>query len=52
VTYAGFASPLVVLITLAGSVCCALSIGQFAGRVPSAGYREHRGDPGVPHGVP
>jgi amino acid transporter len=26
-----------VLITLAGSVCCALSIGQFADRVPSAG---------------
>src|SRR4051812_22664392 len=26
--------PLVVLITLAGSVCGALGIGQFAGRVP------------------
>ena len=38
VAYAGFASPLVVLITLAGSVCCAFSIGQFAGRVPSAGW--------------
>jgi amino acid transporter len=37
-TYAGFASPLVVLITFAGSLCCALSIGQFAGRVPSAGW--------------
>lgn len=36
--YAGFASPLVVLITLAGSVCGALGIGQFAGRVPSAGW--------------
>ncbi len=35
---AGFASPLVVLITFAGSLCCALSIGQFAGRVPSAGW--------------
>ena len=30
VAYAGFASPLVVLITFAGSLCCALSIGQFA----------------------
>ena len=38
VAYAGFASPLVVLITFAGSLCCALSIGQFAGRVPSAGW--------------
>src|SRR6202035_5536194 len=38
VAAAGFASPLVVLITFAGSVCCALSIGQFAGRVPSAGW--------------
>jgi amino acid transporter len=37
VAYAGFASPMVVLITWAGSLCCALSIGQFAGRVPSAG---------------
>jgi amino acid transporter len=36
--YAGFASPLVVLITLAGSLCCAISIGEFAGRVPSAGW--------------
>jgi amino acid transporter len=38
VAYAGFASPLVVLITFAGSLCCALSIGQFAGRLPSAGW--------------
>jgi hypothetical protein len=38
VAYAGFASPLVVLITFAGSLCCALSIGQLAGRVPSAGW--------------
>ena len=37
-SYAGFASPLVVLLTFAGSLCCALSIGQFAGRVPSAGW--------------
>jgi len=36
--YAGFASPLVVLITFAGSLCCALSIGEFAGRLPSAGW--------------
>ena len=34
--YAGFASPLVVLITFAGSLCCALSIGEFAGRAASA----------------
>jgi amino acid transporter len=37
-SYAGFASPLVVLICFAGSLCCAISIGQFAGRVPSAGW--------------
>jgi amino acid transporter len=36
--YAGFASPLVVLITFAGSLCCALSIAEFARRVPSAGW--------------
>src|SRR6476469_10914433 len=38
VAYAGFASPLVVLITFAGSMCCALSIAEFARRVPSAGW--------------
>ena len=38
VSYAGFASPLVVLITFAGSLCCALSIAEFARRVPSAGW--------------
>jgi amino acid transporter len=38
VAYAGFASPLVVLITFAGSLCCALSIAEFARRVPSAGW--------------
>jgi amino acid transporter len=38
VALAGFASPLVVLITFAGSLCCALSIGQFAGLLPSAGW--------------
>ena len=37
-SYAGFASPLVVLICFAGSLCCAISIGQFARRVPSAGW--------------
>ena len=38
VSYAGFAAPLVVLITFAGSMCCALSIAEFARRVPSAGW--------------
>ena len=38
VSYAGFAAPLVVLITFAGSLCCALSISEFARRVPSAGW--------------
>jgi amino acid transporter len=32
VSYAGFASPLVVLITFAASLCCALSIAEFARR--------------------
>ena len=36
--YAGFASPLVVLIAFAGSLCCAASIAEFARRVPSAGW--------------
>ena len=30
VSYAGFASPLIVLITFAGSMCCAFSIAEFA----------------------
>ena len=38
VSYAGFASPLVVLITFVASMCCALSIAEFARRVPSAGW--------------
>jgi len=38
VSYAGFASPLVVLVTFAASLCCALSIAEFARRVPSAGW--------------
>jgi amino acid transporter len=37
VSYAGFASPLVVLIAFAASMCCASSIAEFAGRLPSAG---------------
>jgi amino acid transporter len=37
VGYAGFASPLVVLIALAASLCCAVSIAEFARRLPSAG---------------
>jgi amino acid transporter len=36
--FAGFASPLVVVITFAASLCCALSIAEFARRVPSAGW--------------
>ena len=35
---AGFASPLVILITFAASLCCAASIGELARRVPSAGW--------------
>ncbi len=38
VSYAGFASPLVVLITFAASLCCAISIAEFARRLPSAGW--------------
>ncbi len=37
VSYAGFASPLVVLVAFAASLYCASSIGQFARRLPSAG---------------
>jgi amino acid transporter len=37
VAYAGFAAPLVVLIALVASLCCALSIAEFARRLPSAG---------------
>lgn len=36
--FAGFASPFVVLVTFAASLCCALSIAEFARRVPSAGW--------------
>ena len=36
-SYAGFASPLVVLIAFAASLCCAPSIAEFARRLPSAG---------------
>src|ERR1700755_2374699 len=45
VSYAGFASPLVVLIAFAASLCCASSIAEFARRLPSAGslytYNSH-----------
>jgi amino acid transporter len=45
VSYAGFASPLVVLIAFAASLCCASSIVEFARRLPSAGslytYNSH-----------
>jgi amino acid transporter len=37
VSYAGFASPLVVLVAFVASVCCASSIAEFARRLPSAG---------------
>jgi amino acid transporter len=43
--YAGFAAPLVVLIALVASLCCAITIGEFARRLPSAGslytYNNH-----------
>ena len=38
VSYAGFASPLVVVITFVASLCCAISIAEFARRLPSAGW--------------
>jgi amino acid transporter len=38
VSFAGFASPLAVLITFAASLCCAISITEFARRVASAGW--------------
>ena len=37
VEYAGFASPLVVLIALVASLCCGVGIAEFARRLPSAG---------------
>jgi amino acid transporter len=37
VSYAGFASPLVVVIAFVASLCCANSIAEFARRLPSAG---------------
>ncbi len=37
VSYAGFASPLVIMIAFIASLCCASSIAEFARRVPSAG---------------
>ena len=37
VSYAGFASPLVVMVAFVASLCCASSIAEFARRLPSAG---------------
>src|SRR5436190_8891867 len=37
VSYAGYASPLVVLVAFAAALCCASSIAEFARRLPSAG---------------
>jgi amino acid transporter len=37
VSYAGFASPLVVVIAFVASLCCASSIAEFARRLPSTG---------------
>ena len=37
VGYADFAAPLVILIALTASLCCAVSIAEFARRLPSAG---------------
>jgi amino acid transporter len=37
VSYAGFASPLVVILAFVASLCCASSIAEFARRLPSAG---------------
>ena len=45
VSYAGFASPLVVVVAFVASLCCASSIAEFARRLPSAGslytYNSH-----------
>ena len=45
VGYAGFAAPLVVLIALVASLCCAVSIAEFARRLPLGGslytYNSH-----------
>ncbi|MGO9469844.1 MAG: amino acid permease [Isosphaeraceae bacterium] len=37
VSYAGFASPLVIILAVVASLCCANSIAEFARRLPSAG---------------
>ena len=37
VSYAGFASPLVVIIAFVASLCCASTIAEFGRRLPSAG---------------
>ena len=38
VSYAGFASPLVVIVAFVASLCSASSIAEFARRLPSAGW--------------
>jgi amino acid transporter len=37
ISYAGFASPLVIVVAFIASLCCASSIAEFSRRVPSAG---------------
>jgi amino acid transporter len=37
VSYAGYASPIVVLAAFVASLCCAISVAEFARRLPSAG---------------
>ena len=49
VSYAGFASPLVVLIAFAAAMCCASSIAEFARRLPSAGSLYTYGSRGLRH---
>jgi len=47
VSYAGFASPLVVLIAFVAALCCASSIAEFARRLPSAGSLYTYGSSGL-----
>ncbi len=41
VSYAGFASPLVVVVAFVASLCCASTIAEFARRLPSSIVRAH-----------
>jgi amino acid transporter len=52
VSYAGFASPLVVVVAFVASLCCASSIAEFARRLPSAGslYTYNSSPASSPHG--